>query len=142
MISCTEFEVLLSDYIDRTLSESAPLPSPPAGHPDPGSWYTARLQRTECTREAVKAHLDTGTPVVLGIRITHGFHQSQDGRIPMPASVRGLAGLHAILAVGFVGDDVIFRNSWGERWGDQGYGYLPLGYLDQYGMQAWTVDST
>lgn len=127
---------------DLALSDSDPLPSPPAGHPDPSSWYTARLLRTECTGVAVRTHLDANTPVVLGIRTTHDFHLSRDGRIPMPASARRLAGLHAILAVGYTEDEVIFRNSWGEGWGDRGYGYLPTEYLDQYGVQAWTVDAT
>lgn len=126
---------------DRTLTDSDPLPSPPAGHPASSSWYTARLQRTDCTGETVKAHLDAGTAVILGIRITRDFHISRDGRIPMPSSARRLVGLHAILAAGYREDEVIFRNSWGERWGDRGYGYLPIGYLDQYGLQAWTVNT-
>ena len=44
---------------------------------------------------------------------------------------------HAVVAVGF--DDsieigpskgaFIIRNSWGEEWGENGYGYLPYDYL-------------
>lgn len=126
---------------DHALSDTDPLPSPPGGDPAPGTWYTARLEQTDCTGGAVKSQLDAGTVVVLGIRVSRDFHVSRDGRIPMPASARRLAGLHAILAVGYTEDELIFRNSWGERWGDGGYGYLPIPYLDQYGLQAWTVDA-
>lgn len=33
-----------------------------------------------------------------------------------------------------------FVNSWGENWGDNGFGYLPLEYLTKgYGMNEWVV---
>lgn len=37
---------------------------------------------------------------------------------------------HAVLAVGFDGDAIKIRNSWGDRWGDAGYIYLKRGTAD------------
>ena len=52
--------------------------------------------------------------------------------------------LHAILAVGVQklnGADVIeFKNSWGEAWGDKGFGYLTSAYWTRYGRAAWALD--
>ena len=47
---------------------------------------------------------------------------------------------HAICAVGY--DDkknlVKFKNSLGEGWGDNGYGYLPYAYIRNFMMDAWS----
>jgi C1A family cysteine protease len=46
---------------------------------------------------------------------------------------------HAVLAVGY--DDktelLKFQNSWGERWGQGGYGYLPYRYFETRLLDAW-----
>jgi len=61
--------------------------------------------------------------------------------IPFPSRADAVVGGHAVLAVGY--DDkypnigtpnngaLIIRNSWGEAWGDEGYGYLPYDYVLQ-----------
>jgi len=33
---------------------------------------------------------------------------------------------------------VKFKNSWFEKWGQQGYGYLPYAYIERYMMDAWS----
>jgi C1A family cysteine protease len=51
---------------------------------------------------------------------------------------------HAITAVGvgtFDNTDVIeFKNSWGHRWGDHGYGYLDADYWERYSRRAFAVE--
>lgn len=46
---------------------------------------------------------------------------------------RGLCGGHAVLAVGYDLDKrVLFiKNTWGEKWGQKGYGTITFDYLDQ-----------
>jgi C1A family cysteine protease len=81
-----------------------------------------------------KAALAGGQPVAFGVAVYKSFMSDdakKTGIIPMPASNEELLGGHAILAVGY--DDakkqVVFRNSWSPKWGDQGYGYLPYDYF-------------
>jgi C1A family cysteine protease len=52
---------------------------------------------------------------------------------------------HAVLVVGYIDggtldEHFIIRNSWGQSWGDAGYGYLPYSYVRQLGVLAGLVD--
>ncbi|MFA6242537.1 MAG: C1 family peptidase [Candidatus Hydrogenedentales bacterium] len=72
-----------------------------------------------------------------------------DADIPFPGSKDSVSGGHAILAVGY--DDnhsnlgtknkgaLLIRNSWGKKWGEDGYGWLPYDYI-QTGLASdfWT----
>jgi len=48
------------------------------------------------------------------------------------------SGSHAVLLVGY--DDYeqnfIFKNSWGNKWGDVGYGLLPYSYVLDHTLAA------
>lgn len=51
-------------------------------------------------------------------------------------------GGHAVALVGYTKDTFIVRNSWGEDWGDKGYGYASLEYAqaafdEAYGITLW-----
>ena len=63
--------------------------------------------------------------------------------VPMPKEGEEVIGGHAIFGCGFLEDkkQFIFRNSWGESWGDQGYGYIPYDYLlnSDLASDFWTV---
>jgi C1A family cysteine protease len=91
----------------------------------------------------VKTALAKGQPVAFGFRVYESFRKvGADGMMPVPASNERLLGGHAVLAVGY--DDekkvLVVRNSWGEKWGDHGYFYMP--YQVASGFQArdfWTA---
>ncbi|OFZ37235.1 MAG: hypothetical protein A2504_01020 [Bdellovibrionales bacterium RIFOXYD12_FULL_39_22] len=54
-------------------------------------------------------------------------------RMPTEADLKNCGG-HVITLVGFDSEkkEFIFRNSWGEEWGDHGYGYIPEQYIIDY----------
>jgi len=92
----------------------------------------------------IKALLAAGLPSMFGFAVFSSYRQaSNSGRIPFPCNRERILGGHAIAAVGY--DDnleitnrncglktkgaLLFQNSWGTGWGDNGYGFLPYDYV-------------
>ena len=107
-----------------------------------------RLDPTGATRETVlrdvKAHAAAGLPSMFGFTVYSSIDSAgEDGRIPFPQEGERVVGGHAVCAVGY--DDamrikdasgkrattgaLLIRNSWGEAWGEGGYGWLPYDYV-------------
>ncbi|MGH2532363.1 MAG: C1 family peptidase [Thermomicrobiales bacterium] len=117
---------------------------PPAAAIDPGACNMANLRRIAANTAAIKAVLIGEQIVMLGIQMSVPILHPVDGHIALPGPADMLAEGHAVLIVGY--DDSgsgqgewLIRNSWGEGWGDGGYGYLPYQYVDQYGGEAWII---
>jgi hypothetical protein len=49
-------------------------------------------------------------------------------------------GAHAVCICGFTPDRFIVRNSWGEDWGDKGYGYASLNYMQAAFTEAFGIN--
>jgi len=93
--------------------------------------------------DLLKAALAEGMPVVIGITVYTSFESANaisTGIVPVPnLQTEQILGGHAICCIGY--DDaksangqtgyVIFRNSWGTSYGEQGYGYLPYAFWAQ-----------
>lgn len=132
---------------DGYRDDSVPYYRPPAGALDLSNCRRASLRRVKNGAHEIKRFLTANQVVVLGIMISHGFLQPVKGRIPMPAPQAGFLGGHAVVAVGYQDATVpnkgslIIRNSWGNDWGDNGYGYLPYAYIQDVRSEAWVVDS-
>lgn len=92
--------------------------------------------------EEIKTLLAYHEPVVASLRITNQWFSARNGLIEMPGEPASFCGNHAILFTGYGDDERIFRfpNSWGEKWGDKGFGKLPYGYFDKYGIEAFAQD--
>ncbi len=61
-------------------------------------------------------------PFVFVFKVLRSFHETQSkGVMPVPT-----AGLHAVVAVGVFKKYFIILNSWGNKWGDKGYFYMPF----------------
>lgn len=99
------------------------------------------------TLKEMKRALALGRPVVFGVVVYASFMDdatTRTGDVPMPAAGEEVLGGHAILAVGYddVAQRVTFRNSWGETWGDGGYGTLAYAFFDDRAANAnsmWVV---
>jgi C1A family cysteine protease len=92
------------------------------------------------TATAVRDALDRGRPVVIGVRLYATWYGvGSDGVIALPTAGSLDFGGHAVLVVGYRGDDLIVQNSWGSDWGEGGSAYLPSVYLDRYAVAAWSL---
>jgi C1A family cysteine protease len=119
---------------------------PPQAALDPNVCHKAQMKQVAPTIGEIRRLLEESHPVALGIPINDTFLLAPSGRIPLPAPNDNFTDGHAILIVGY--DDgnapdegvFLFRNSWGDGWGEQGYGYLPYAYVQQYGIDAWIVE--
>jgi C1A family cysteine protease len=94
------------------------------------------------------ATLAQGLPFVFGFTVYQSFMTNQvarTGLVPMPQANERSVGGHAIVAVGKNSKNyIMFRNSWGEDWGDPdypGYGWLPAAYITnpQLASDFWVI---
>ena len=127
-------------------------PAFPAGPPtsaadrsrrrQPGPWR--RLPAL--TPSAVRGSLEAGDAVVLTVDFVAGawFAARVDGWVDAPPGATVIDG-HAVLAVGIRPqangrpESILIKNSWGPKWGENGYGYLTSTYLTRYGRRAYAL---
>jgi C1A family cysteine protease len=99
---------------------------------------------------SIKQTLTQQIPAMFGFTVYSSINRAIGGKIPYPEKADSVLGGHAVVAVGF--DDsmkigrstgaFIIRNSWGESWGDEGYGYLPYDYvLNGLALDWWSLVS-
>ncbi len=96
------------------------------------------------TNLEMKRSLVINGPFMAGVDVYESWFTekaSKTGLIPMPIKSDQYQGGHAICIVGY--DDkrklFKFKNSWGDDWGDSGYGYLTYDYMKQYCVDAWSA---
>jgi hypothetical protein len=94
--------------------------------------------------EEIKQALYKGLKVMLAIPVFRSFIESfTNGHVPIPENASTILnpdyiGDHAITYMGWAKDnEKVFLNSWGETYGDKGYGYLPIGYPVN---EAWAFE--
>lgn len=101
-----------------------------------------RLDRT--TIKSIRGELQTDRAVVLTVGVVLAAWRRPDGFIDAPAGQK-IPGTHAVSVVGISEDDdhertLKIKNSWGERWGQRGYGTMSGRYLDAYAVCAHTIE--
>ncbi len=77
------------------------------------------------------------------IEIGSDWHSPLLGKIPLHP-VNKLNSVHSIGLAGFDFEtsEFVFPNTWGEKWGDGGLGYLPFGYLTKFMTEGWSWPAT
>jgi C1A family cysteine protease len=93
----------------------------------------------------LKGCLAQGFPFVFGFSVYQSFYKISNTLpvMPMPSMNDKLIGGHAVLGVGY--DDarkfITVRNSWGDKWGDKGYFYMPYKYITSQSLcdDFWTI---
>jgi C1A family cysteine protease len=100
----------------------------------------------ENTLRLVKSFLASGFVSAFGFAVPSSLAGDADiGYRPLFDSIRGG---QAVLAVGYddnrrIASDtgaLLFRGSWGARWGEAGYGWLPYTYVtNQFAVDFWTA---
>jgi C1A family cysteine protease len=94
----------------------------------------------------MKHTLASGYPFVFGFAVYESFESvktTTTGIVSIPGPDERVVGGHAVCAVGY--DDkkkwFVVRNSWGSRWGDHGYFYMPYTYLTNPSLATdfWTI---
>lgn len=105
-----------------------------------------KYQRIPQNIQQMKNCLAQGFPFVVGVSVYDSFESQQaetTGFIPLPKNSESLLGGHALLVVGYRDSDLHFivRNSWGTKFGDGGYIYLPYAYLQDDGLASdfWCI---
>jgi C1A family cysteine protease len=125
-------------YKDTEVTSKPPTGVATAKH------YKVTFARQLSGLREIKSGLQYYGPIVAGVTLYASAQQSslmKSGMIPMPKPDDQVWGGHAICIVGF--DDgrrlIKFRNSWGEGWGDHGYGYLSYDYAEKNLSDIWAV---
>lgn len=102
----------------------------------------------EPTLKAIKSALCEGYPVIVGAKIFNSFSDTHGGFVRNPGKEDLNMGErddahsnHAMVVCGYSDADKIFvvRNSWGTRFGDNGYCYIHYAYAEKYFFQACII---
>jgi len=120
------------------------------GNPKDGTYDNALKYKespiyTRITNEKeLKGSLVKFGPIIAGVLVYKNWYRQKNGRIPDSTFWEGLYGAlggHAICICGYDDDmgEYMFINSWGEEWGDKGYGYITYKHMKKILMDAFAL---
>lgn len=115
-----------------------------------GRWKVEWIKRWDLKRPlgskellAIKNALAGGHPVACGLRWPKALKGHELLHVPAADDVRDG---HSIVFTGYEDDPkkegggiLLFRNSWGPRWGDSGYGVMSYAYAQTYANDALSL---
>lgn len=119
-----------------------------AAHSEAALYKSIQYQSVDQNEISIKTVLAEGYVISFGISVFNSF-ESRDvastGIVPLPTTKESSLGGHAILLVGYEDSHkvYVFRNSWGNYWGDNGYGYIPYDYVHNQNLASdfWVVQA-
>ena len=82
-------------------------------------------------------------PVIIGMTVYSSFLTTTSGMVKIPTRKDTINGGISICIVGY--DDKTelfkFKHSWGNEWGEKGYGFVPYEYIEKFSDDGWTIKS-
>jgi len=87
---------------------------------------------------SIKNALNNGFPVVFGFPVTSEFMKLK-GKNFYDEIKGGIQGYHAMLITGYGVDGFEVRNSWGKKWGDEGYTIISEELVRKKAFDLWTL---
>jgi GNAT superfamily N-acetyltransferase len=108
--------------------------------------YAAKKRRTLAYQrvrslDECRVALANGRPVVAALKIAaQPWLDSLTGEIPTPPTSKIDSG-HSVEIVGYdeTEQKLQLRNSWGNDWGDKGYGQVNFDYFERFVSEAWVI---
>jgi C1A family cysteine protease len=126
---------------DPNRDDQAASYSPPAAaHTSQPRWHPD-FTPIDATEAGVRAELDAGRVVVLGMPTWPDLDIPDDGKLTVPGQQDLDGDYHAVAIVGYdvPAGDMLIRNSWGDSWGDSGCAWLPMEFLREHACEAWAI---
>lgn len=122
---------------------------PEKAYKDAKGCRALKYMRVRQDLASIKHALISDYPVIFGFKVFSSMETEavkSSGDIPLPDPKKGdtLLGGHCILIVGYREKDKRFliQNSWGEDWGDAGFGTIPYDYVTnpELASDFWVVE--
>lgn len=87
--------------------------------------------------------LNQNKPVIIGLTVYESFNYvDEDNPVVQLPRAGDSGGGHAMTAVGYdiAQRKILVKNSFGTRWGMNGYGWLPFDYVNSESFEKWIFD--
>ena len=116
---------------------------PPKCYEDAKNHLISSYYRIKTLGEMLNCFTE-GFPFVFGFTVYESFESkrvAQTGIVYMPKKDESPLGGHAVVCVGYDRKKKRFlvRNSWGRKWGMEGYFTIPFKYLEILASDFWTI---
>lgn len=79
-----------------------------------------------------------GYVLTAGMEFFDSGYRVRDGHLPLPTQGDAFRGRHSVALVDVTpSDELLFPNSWGQRWGDDGFGTISRAYFENHVDAVW-----
>lgn len=134
---------VLCPYRVSKMSASPLLPSPEAIADAKGRTLRG-LKNVSLALSSVESSLKAARPLLAVLDWYSNSYLAPQGHIGLPSSTDRKLGWHAVLLIEIddeskPGECILrFKNSWGSKWGDGGFGSFSAAYFKLYGRALWS----
>lgn len=125
---------------DQARDDTTPGYLPPSEAIKAENCYRTSLRSIAPDLTAIRAELDAGRPVIVGMRLWERFRRADVEPLPAPTSSELSPAGHAVVAIGHDPRRaaLLIRNSWGVRWGRSGHLWVADAVVPLL-LGAWVV---